>query len=144
MAHSASTRIAALALIDAGHTVSDAARLMDLPDNTVRNWANADADGSGSGVFPDRAEVRLRLAHMYDAIAARALRTLWERFDELPLGKLMVQSAIAVDKSIVLRGEASKVIRHAGLSSLTDEQLKQLIDGRGEDSPPVLPDVSAD
>lgn len=132
-------RADALVTLDAcGGNLTKAAKMAGVPVMTLAHWR----DGAVSdGVTELRSVKREALADRLDSLAHQLLDALPDKIGEASLKDTAVSLGVAVDKALVLRGEANSISKTINDSDPNDarRELLELLFPRGVGSSPAAP-----
>lgn len=108
--YSESDQAEALATLEAnGGNISQTARELDIPHETLRQWVT----GIVSAPAPALREQKKReLADRYEGLLNRALDTVDAKVDQMSASAAVMAAAIMTDKMLLLRGEATNITEH--------------------------------
>lgn len=111
-------KAAALAIVDATGSLTEAARISGIPDSTLCGWLSGKRDLTNPDVPLMRAGYQLRpldLAARFDEIAERATGEIVGRLrnskeaKNVTLPHLIRAAEVSVDKSQLLRGQPTQI-----------------------------------
>jgi transposase-like protein len=106
----------ALAIIDSARSISEAARISSIPEQTLNGWANG--KHVSRGIQELREQKRENLADAFEDIAWRALGELKDRgIDQARPGELNAIAGTAIDKMRLLRENRQRSSPKRGRSS---------------------------
>jgi transposase-like protein len=97
------------ALAENGGEVSATSRATGIPEATLRHWRDGDCRPISPELVEQRKSVR---AAAYDDFADKALAVAMDKVDELDAKAAIIASAVATDKALLLRGQATSIVQH--------------------------------
>ncbi len=99
---------AALAALDAnGGNVKRTAAMVDVPRKTLEGWDNG--SGVTSEVEASREQKTLELANSFEDLARKIVAAAPDKIEKAGLKDSVFSAAIAIDKSRLLRGQATSI-----------------------------------
>lgn len=111
----------ALAALDANAgCIATTSREIGIPEQTLRHWRDGDCRPCPPELVEQRKSAR---ALAYDEFADRALAVAMDKVGELDAKAAIIASAVATDKALLLRGEATSITE-----SRDDERVTRLRD----------------
>jgi hypothetical protein len=128
-------RANALAALAAnGGNVNQTARQLNIPEPTVRHWANGNVHPD---VVKDHEEKKESMAVALDRVAQQLLDAIPGKIDKANLSHTATAMGIAIDKARLLRGEPTSI------SKEMDDLPEDEIDRRIATTEAALADVKA-
>lgn len=122
----------AVAAVSANHgNVTGTAAQLGIPEPTLRQWVN----GRSRPANPvDLSVVKEGLARSFERVARRMIKQASRKVKDMSGGQAVLGAAIATDKMLLLRGEATSITEHRD-----DARLAELAARYAARAPTLLP-----
>lgn len=135
-AYSDAERAESLAALSAnGGNVSLTAGQLGIPRTTLVHWAGADASKLPAEVVELRRTKHEELAARFEKLAELAIDIAEQKVRDLDGKAAVITAAVATDKALLLRGEATQITESRGTSE-SEVRVRLLAERYGQLNPP--------